>query len=271
MDERLTDSRHAAKSAENRETTSVRRKFRIGVLIIGSLRWDDKPHRQEWRRDRLRMDNRQYVKVPIRYGRYSETRKGYTMVFSPGLGRAQFGQAIVVPCARDMTTGEDLVQEAARLWTAETSDGKNLCNRISAACGWGCVALLENPNGSVPDDPRECWAKRVSEESPRYGEKIISAYGEELVVNRRGFLKIPWPTPADSPGLNFDALLATATRPTLRKGCYPSPEDVACVNRTGKGRRYFRKNRKHGIETFQDAAIKDWWAKRDESSEGSSK
>lgn len=176
-----------------------------------------------------------------------------------------------------MTTGEDLVQEAARLWTAETSDGENSCNRISAHSGWGCVALLENPNGSVPDDPRECWAKRVSEESRRdgekslYGKKIISAYGKELVVNRRGFLKIPWPTPADSPGLNFDALLATATRPTLRDGCCPSAEGVARKNKADEGRRYFRKNRKHGIETFQDAAIKDWWAKWDESSEGSSK
>lgn len=86
MDERLTDSRREAKSAKNGKTTSVRRKFRIGVLIIGSLYWDDdKPHREEWRRDRLRMDNRQYVKVPIRYGRYSETRKGYTMVFPPVL------------------------------------------------------------------------------------------------------------------------------------------------------------------------------------------
>lgn len=170
-----------------------------------------------------------------------------------------------------MTTGEDLVQEAARLWTAETSDGENSCNRISAHSGWGCVALLENPNGSVSGELHECWAKRVSEESPHYGKKIISAYGEELVVNRRGFLKIPWPTPADSSELNFDALLATATRPTLRDGCCPSAEDVARKNKADKGWRYFRKNRKHGIETFQDAAIKDWWAKWDESSEGSSR
>lgn len=166
-----------------------------------------------------------------------------------------------------MTTGEDLVKEAARLWTAETSGGKNPRDRISTDRGWGCVALLENPARPVPDDMRECWTKRISEESSRdgkkslYGKKIISAYGEEVVVNRRGFLEIPWPTSADSSDLNFDALLATVTRPTLRSGCYPSAEDVARANRTGEGRDYFRKNREHGIETFQDAAIKDWWAK----------
>ena len=43
--------------------------MKIGVLIIGSLYWEEKPHRDKWRRERLCVESRQHVKVPIRYGR----------------------------------------------------------------------------------------------------------------------------------------------------------------------------------------------------------
>ena len=238
--------------------------MKIGVLIIGSLYWEKKRHRCEWRRERLNKDNKQYIKVPIRYGRQSSTRgNSYTMVFSTWLNREQLGRAIVVPCARDVTNGEDLIKEAECLWTAETSKG-NTKNRIAAYEEWGCVALLENPENPVPDPLRRCWAKRVSYE-PDYGEKIISVYGEEVVVSRCGFLKIPWPTMTDDPKQKFDALLATVTCPTFNNGCYPSAKNVAtAAYRSCKGRDYFCKNRKHGIVTFQDVEIADWLAKLDD-------
>ena len=230
--------------------------MKIGVLLIGSLFWEKRRHRCEWRRNHLNMGEKQYVKVPIRYGRQSSTRgDSYTMVFSSRLCREQLGQAIVVPCKHDITTGEDLIEEAECLWNAETSKGKTK-NRIAAKDGWGCIALLENPKHPLPDKLHGCWAKRVSDESG-YGEKIISAYGEEVVVNRCGFLKIPWPTKADGSELNFDVVLTTVTCPTFSNGCYPSDKNVAtAANRSCKGRDYFCNNRKHGIETFQDDEIK---------------
>ena len=66
----------------------------LGVLIIGSLFWDNST-RDEWRRDRLDLERRQYVRAPIRYGRQSTGRGcSYTMVFSAGLCEAEFGTAI---------------------------------------------------------------------------------------------------------------------------------------------------------------------------------
>ena len=113
--------------------------MKLGVLIIGSLYWDDKPHRNKWRRERLCVDSQQHVKAPIRYGRLSHSRGcSYTMVFSASLSEEQFGQAIVVPFK-----SKDLISEAECLWTAERPPNKKPNGRISA--DWGRVALVENP------------------------------------------------------------------------------------------------------------------------------
>ncbi len=57
--------------------------LRGGVIIIGSLLWDNKISRQEWRKNDLYNRNRFKVNVPIRYGRCSDTRNNtYTMIFS---------------------------------------------------------------------------------------------------------------------------------------------------------------------------------------------
>ena len=80
----------------------------LGVLIIGSLYWDNSI-RDKWRRERLDLERRQYVRAPIRYGRRSERRgHSYTMVFSAGLREADFGTAIAVPCR-----SRDLIAEAS--------------------------------------------------------------------------------------------------------------------------------------------------------------
>ena len=90
--------------------------MRIGVLIIGSLYWDDKPPRDVWRAERLDLFRRQNVRAPICYGRRSRSRgETYTMVFSLGLGVEDFGNAIAIPCR-----SHNPVEEAEWLWAAET-------------------------------------------------------------------------------------------------------------------------------------------------------
>ena len=118
----------------------------------------------------------------------------------------------------------------------------------------------------MSDDLLDCWIKHVSKEKELDNrKKIISAYCNEDVLSQNGFLKIPWPKTVDGSDLNFDVLLATVTCPTFNNGCYPSAKNVAATaNRSGKGRDYFCKNRKHGIETFQDAEIEDCLAKFDD-------
>ena len=62
----------------------------LGVLIIGSLYWDN-ANREQWRQERLDPNHKLCVHAPIRYGRQSANRgNSYTMVFSTGLREADF-------------------------------------------------------------------------------------------------------------------------------------------------------------------------------------
>lgn len=69
--------------------------MRGGILIIGSLLWDN-GQRDAWRRLRLRVGEKVYVKAPIRYGRRSQGRGNtFTMTFAHG---GLHGQGVLVPC-----------------------------------------------------------------------------------------------------------------------------------------------------------------------------
>ena len=94
--------------------------MRIGILIIGSLYWEQTEDRRNWRDNRLDVAAKCRVRVPIRYGRRSRTRGcSFTMVFSPGLSEEAYGHAIVAPCK-----SEELVGEAEWLWAAERNKGR---------------------------------------------------------------------------------------------------------------------------------------------------
>ena len=124
----------------------------------------------------------------------------------------------------------------------------------------GGVAFLENPHRPIPDELRQAWTKRVSCE-PCYGQSMNSAFDEKVAVDRSGFLNIPWPRSEDGSDLGFNALLATATNPTIVGGCYPTAQRIADAWNTLEGKKhvdYFLKNKKHGITTFQDIEIEEW-------------
>ena len=235
----------------------VRNGFSLGVLIIGSLCWDRACHRKKWREKRLNWDRKQRVRAPIRYGRLSKSGSwgdSYTMVFSTRLGAEDYGRAIVAPCSRRVRNAADLVDEAVHLWTAETPNGKNPECRVSAKYGWGCVGLLPNPHGCLPADLLDVWRQRVSGE-PCYG-KLDSAPGEDAAVDKRGILTIPWPKCTDGSALEVDVILATATNPKIVKGSYATPDKIADAwNKSPESAKYFWKNRKNGIRTFEDDCI----------------
>ena len=204
----------------------VRNGFSLGVLIIGSLHWDPRCHREKWRRDRLDLSRRRYVRAPIRYGRLSKSgpwRDSYTMVFPSGLGADDHGHAIMVPYSQQVRNIEDVVDEAVHLWRAETCDGKNPKCRVSAENGWGCVGLLSNPQRPLPAGLRACWKKKISGETCY--RRLNKADNEAAAaVDESGFLAIPWPKSEDGSALEVDILLATATCPTICKGSYPMPQ-----------------------------------------------
>ncbi len=228
----------------------------IGVLIIGSLYWDDERNRKWWRSERLDFSASRSVRAPIRYGRQSGSRgKSYTMVFSAALARdeSKLGDAIFVPCKQRVRQVKHLVDEAEYLWAAErNSSTSNGC--ISA--NWGCVALALHPSRPIPQDLRKGWTTRISHEK-NYG-RLKHATDEDAIVTESGVLKVPWPQYTKGTPLEVDALLVTATCPTLIDGRYPSAKQVADAWRTNEGRKhvhYFWKNKEHNISTFQDAEI----------------
>lgn len=118
----------------------------VGILIIGSLLWDER--RQAWRNARLDMASIDTVTAPIRYGRLSSSRGNtYTMVFSR---LCKPGQAKLVHCSHTVSSPEDLIAEAEYLWKAEQPGAD--AGRI--AVNWGCVGLLSNPERG--GGPRTC-------------------------------------------------------------------------------------------------------------------
>jgi len=226
--------------------------MRIGILFIGSLYWEQTECRCNWRDNHLDVAAKCHVRVPIRYGRRSQTRGcSFTMVFSPGLSGEEYGDAIVAPCK-----SEKLVEEAECLWAAERNKRRN--NRISA--DWGCIALLENPERQMPQGLQDEWTKRISRE-PCYGRMFNTPIGEEAPASPLGRLSIPWPATTSGVPLDFDVLIGTATNPTLIRGHYADAREVADAWKNPEGSNYveyFCNNRKNGIRTFQDAEIKRW-------------
>lgn len=226
--------------------------LRAGILIIGSLLWD--PRRQAWRDARLDMASSEAVTAPIRYARASEGRGNtYTMVFSR---LCEVGQARVVCCASTVSSGEDLIAEAEHLWAAE----RNWTVERSISAGWGCVALVRNPDRDIPRPILTRWANRVSEER-NYGN-VPQTPEEGLLVSDDGLLQIPWPrlTESNEP-VALDFLLATATHPTLAgmPASYPSVDTIANAWNADRDSHveYFWRNVDSGIRTFQDDAIRE--------------
>jgi hypothetical protein len=224
--------------------------LRGGILIIGSLLWDES--RQDWRDTRLDMASAEAVTAPIRYGRRSETRGStYTMVFSRG---CEAGRGTVVCCVRPISSVDDLASEAEHLWAAEQHAA--VSRQISA--GWGCVALLRNPDRDIPKTFLTGWANRVAQ-IQNYGN-VPHTLDEGLLVSADGLLDIPWPQRlSDGSVVQLDFLLATATRPTLTGTplSYPTVEAISeAWNADTRNRvEYFWNNYDNGIRTFQDEAI----------------
>jgi hypothetical protein len=235
------------------EMTSPELCLRIGVLIIGSLYWDDR--RDAWRRSRLDLRDVHDVRTRIRYRRCSTGRDDtYTMVFSQD---AAEGQAKVVRCQRDVVRQADLNAEAEELWAAE----KNSSSDGSIASNRGCVALLCNGSTPIQKSIMKEWADRVKGQLC-YGSMQCIA-GEEGAVGPDGLLQIEWPVMvATGEPVPFDLLIATVNAPTLKGEplSYPTPQVIGSAWSRAKAiskdrAAYFRNNIACGIRTFEDARI----------------
>jgi hypothetical protein len=209
--------------------------MRAGILIIGSLLWDEESGRPEWRQSRLDMDCAVHVKVPIRYGRRSTKRgKTFTMTFA-GDGDPS-GQGVLVPCRANLSDIAALAAEAEALWKAEHCSAK----AGSIAAAWGCVGALFPGNLATSADWSRSWVERKVSPIPPVGSN--------------GLLSIRWPSMVDGTAAGMDVVLAAAT-----KGDVPSPDPKSIAEGwTGQddgNEQYFFQNVKHGIRTPDDLAI----------------
>ncbi len=226
--------------------------YTVGILIIGSLFWDTREHRESWRRARLEIGHEIPVRVPIRYGRRSDKSRGktYTMVFSNELSTERYGWALVVPCRNPVMSADELVIEGKALWAAEQ---KTLSKPGPLSASWGEVGLLTNPCRPKLNAIKEGWKQYIAQNER---DNYCSNASKQARVNPDGLLTIPWPLTESDDRVDMDFLLATATVPTLQDGKYATPETIAeAWENALKYQRYFDENRRAGITTADDYAI----------------
>jgi len=207
------------------------------ILTIGSLLWDDGT-RAEWRREHLHIDRKICVKVPIGYGRRSQTRGNtFTMTFTLD-GPA--GQGVLVPCTEPIVNVGSLVAEAEALWSAEQPTASS--PRIGAE--WGCVGVLCRAETESAHLLQE-WARHFRD---------IHTFAVSP-VDERGMLRIPWPVKAtDGAPAEADVVLATATKAEVVRPCAEEIADAWLGQNKGH-ERYFFENVLHGIRTPDDGLI----------------
>jgi hypothetical protein len=225
--------------------------LKVGILIIGSLWWDDIYGRPDWIKRYLRSDAAVNVPAPVRYGRFSARRRSYTMLFSSSAGP---GQAKVVPCALNINKPEDIVAEGERLWKVEDDKDRRISSVWRQGQDGGCVVLCVNPDRRSDDHDFviDTWKQRVSKEPTVYSNFPKSPDDDSNLVSKDGMLSY-WPD-----GVEVDFLLATANYPFQldKPTSYPSARTIAQAWLDNPSElRYFTNNRFYGFHTFQDAAI----------------
>lgn len=207
---------------------------RAAVLVIGSLMWDLKQGREDWRRQHLSVELAKDVRAPILYGKLSRKRNNtYTMVLAPREQAVRWasGTAKLVPFKRDCPDFEGVIDEARGLWRAETGDPKaeGIGNR-----SWGTIGLLERrPN---PANQKR-WVDAV--EVPK---------GKPIAVSPDGVLDMVWPVGLE----DLDAILVAVNVIDVLE---PDPAAVASAWAMNGHENYFYENRRCGIKTAQDDDI----------------
>lgn len=227
-----------------------------GVLIIGSLMWQDHLDeagddiRKNWRTNSLLLANKIQVKTPIRYGRFSDNSKIYTMVFSNACKRKS-GTAFIVPFSSQIQSDKQLVDEAQKLSDAEGMKKKF----VAGENVWSVLGILINPKHNGTKIKRNLITLWNNSLDKAFDDKLFRIGKEKPCIKSNGILNIPWPSTVDprkSEDLNsYDFIIATATKPTK----YPLVKELAGCVKTDIVRYYFIENYKSGITTFQDLQV----------------
>jgi hypothetical protein len=227
-----------------------------GVIIIGSLLWQDYLHkkdddiRRNWRENHLDVDNRIPVKLPIRYGRKSGKAGSeiMTMVFSNRMAR-KYGFGFIVPLKKRITSRDELLDEAVALSAAEGMEGDFIRP-------WGILTYLLNDSLVDANQKKEIVRVFKLRKNAEFDALDYRVGRERSCVTNSLKLNINWVTPildGDRPKIEqLHFLLATATKPMEH---LPSPKEIAETIKSDSNRKYFLNNLRNGIITREDFEI----------------
>jgi hypothetical protein len=224
-----------------------------GVIIIGSLLWQDYLDRQgddirlNWRNAHLDIKNRIPVKLPIRYGRISSSNI-MTMVFSNRMAKKN-GFGYVVPFKNIIDNKDKLLCEAVALSAAEGMKGNFVCS-------WGILTYLLNDSIIDVDKKKEIVKLFRQRKNAGFNVLEYKVGKERSCITKSLKLDIHWVVPvleSDKPKIDeLHFLLATATKPMSK---IPSPQEIAQTIKSDNKRKYFINNLTHGIITYNDFEI----------------
>jgi hypothetical protein len=186
-----------------------------GVIIIGSLLWEETPARQKWRKVSLKdSSTKTLVKVKIRYGRPSQKRQDtYTMIFS-NHPTTEFGLAYIIEFNEKIKNAIMLESHAFEMARAE---GLWKESNPSLNKTWGSVGLLINPKIDERDKTnadiiRKRWAEIYKSYKPTFNPSKYRIENENPVIDDNGFLQIEWTTEMNK----YDFLIATPVVPVIK-------------------------------------------------------
>ena len=226
-------------------------KLKGGVIIIGSLLWDN-DFRTIWREKSLEnLDAKIQVNIKIRYGRSSDgaNRKGtYTMVFC-NHPLTKKGQGYIVKLKDDIDEGR-FAEEALALAKAE---GIAKAHERFLSKPWGSVGILVNEKKTEALTVKELW-NALFEKSKhiKFNHLDFRVENSMPVIDQNGYLHIDmeWKDEID----DFDFFFATPTVPQP-KDIYTQPTEIAAKIIECDYYQYFKENLKSNIKTYQDKDI----------------
>lgn len=144
--------------------------YKAGVLIIGSLYWDNTNGRQSWREHYFGENFHQHgikASVPIRYGRYSTSRACPTMVLSSKYeSESKIGKAIFLPFQNQRQSINDIICSAKALSEAEGNGSRDFIKGRKEK--WCVITYKANP--------------LIAESVHAFSEKWIAQYNPKLTT-----------------------------------------------------------------------------------------
>lgn len=242
------------------------KKIKGGAMIIGSLFWETGSNclkdavelgkiRTKWRNENLVVSDAEQVKIPIRYGKISSTRKNtHTMVFSREyLDKRSYGLIVPFKEKFNFTAKGILEIEVIKMAEAEgiyKSDGEWL------ARDWCAMAIWINPKSVYKNEVRKEWKLILNKDNfcfrrkggyQRNSRSSNDYSGSDGILLNEDFELIDVPIKCD-----FDFLILTYTKPDL---VYSNTEVIAKAIRKSHYSSYLLNNIKNRIVTLDDKEI----------------